>query len=93
MSTEPTTPARLAPRLGALVAAELRADAARLRISHAEIARQIHRPSMWLSRRLAPTSLQPMTLDDLQRIASALEVDPADVVVRAMATTTGSETR
>lgn len=78
---------RLDPALGERVAGELRATAARQGVSHAEIARRIERPAMWLSRRLSPSILQPMTLDDLGLIAGALQVSPSDVLAAAAPTT------
>lgn len=68
---------------GGGVAGEIRAIAARQGVSHADLARRIDRTPMWLSRRLSPSTLQPMTVDDLQLIAAALEVDPADVLAAA----------
>lgn len=78
-------PPRIAGDWGVHVAGEIRAIAARRGISHARIARRIGRTPMWLSRRLSPSTIQPMTLEELTLIADALGVDPLDVLAAGRA--------
>lgn len=59
-------------------AANLRAECARQRISGRELARRLGESPMWAQRRLS--GAQEMTLDELGRIASALGVDPAQML-------------
>lgn len=70
--------------VGRDVAAEIRAIAARQGLSHAELARQVDRSAMWLSRRLTPGPNQlDMSIEDLSRIAGALHVTPAEILTEA----------
>lgn len=70
------------------VAGEIRAVAARQGVSHAELARRIDRPPMWVSRRLSPVQALVMSVHDLTLMADALGVDPAEVLAAARTTTT-----
>lgn len=55
------------------VAAEVRAQLARQRMSASALAKALGKSEMYISRRLRGE--MPLDLDDLERIASALEVD------------------
>src|SRR6185369_460198 len=63
------------------VRAEIRAELARRGVTQAELARDLDRPAMWVSDRLR--GAVTLTLDDLDLIAEALDVDA--VTVRAAA--------
>jgi len=65
-------------RLTEQVAEEIRALLARRRISGRELARRIGASYSWVNFRL--TGAQPLTLDDLDRIAAVLEVDYRDLL-------------
>lgn len=54
------------------VAAEIRAELGRQRISSAELARRLGRSDAWVSYRLS--SRHALSTDDLERIADALDV-------------------
>lgn len=62
-------------------AANLRAELARRRMSGRELARRIHKPPMWIQRRLAGTL--DITLDDLALICGALDIPMASVIEEA----------
>lgn len=53
---------------------------ARRRMSGRELARKLHVSPSWISYRL--TGTQPIDLNDLAKIADALEVEPADLLPR-----------
>lgn len=58
--------------LGEHVAAQLRAEMARRRMSKAQLARMLDVDETWVGRRMLEKAA--ITMDDLQRIATALEV-------------------
>lgn len=76
-----TVPMITAP-LSEAVAAELRAISARKRYTVRSIADRLEptENSMWVSRRLRGVTL---SVDDVERISAALEVDPLDVLQAA----------
>lgn len=61
-----------------LVAGELRATLARKRISAAELARRLGWSQSYTARRV--DGRNAIDMDDLQRIAEVLEVEPADLL-------------
>jgi transcriptional regulator with XRE-family HTH domain len=71
--------------LSAQVAEEIRALMARRRIRQSQLAREIGENDQWVSVRL--NGRQAIDLNDLQRIAEALDVSPADLL-----TATGTAT-
>jgi len=72
MTTTPVGTAK--PTLSAQVAREIRAEMGRQRMSAAKLARQLGVSEAWTSRRLSGD--QTIDLNDLQRIADVLGVDP-----------------
>lgn len=64
----------------AAVAAEVRAAAARRRISGSELARRLGKTQSWVSRRMVGDI--PLGLDDLEGFAEALGVSPFDLLPR-----------
>lgn len=66
--------------LGAYVAAELRAEMARQRISGREMARRLGENPMWVSSRVS--GHVPIDLQDLERIARELDVHPRRLLPR-----------
>jgi transcriptional regulator with XRE-family HTH domain len=66
------------------VAEEIRAMMARRRISGRELARKLGVSQSWVSYRL--TGIQPIDLNDLQRIAEALDVTVLDLLPRDLRT-------
>lgn len=77
MSTDVTHDETL---LSSRVAEEIRVWMTRRRMSGAALARALNVSTAWVSYRL--TGSQEIGLNDLQRIASALEVDPMDLFPR-----------
>jgi transcriptional regulator with XRE-family HTH domain len=73
-----TTPERRTATLSELVAEEVRAWLGRRRMSQAQLARAIGQSQMWVSDRLR--GIQPISLDDLQRFASALDLTVHDLL-------------
>lgn len=69
---------RRATTLTQAVAAEIRAVMGRNAVRQAELARRLGTNDTWLSVRLR--GVQPIDLNDLQRIADALNVAPADLL-------------
>ena len=63
------------------VARELRAECARQKISGRELARRLGESPMWTQRRLAGE--QDLTVDDLYRIADALDIPPTSLLHQA----------
>lgn len=63
------------------VAAELRAAAARNRISGADLARSLAETPIWISRRLS-ANVQ-ISVEDFARLCDAIGIDPADVFTAA----------
>lgn len=80
--------------LSTQVAEEVRAMMARRRISGRKLAEMLDVSPSWVSYRM--TGVTPIGLDDLQRIASALGVQPSDLMPRAtegrVLTTVGQRT-
>lgn len=64
--------------LSAVVAEEIRAQMGRQRITKAELSRRMGVSEVWIGRRL--NGQMPIGLDDLERIATALGVAPADIL-------------
>jgi transcriptional regulator with XRE-family HTH domain len=75
MSIMPTT---TRPPLTVRVAEEVRALMARRRITGAEMARRLDVSQMWISYRL--NGRQPIDLNDLEKIARVLGVQPLDLL-------------
>lgn len=62
------------------VAAEIRAEAARRGISIREVARRMDVQQMWLSRRVKVDAPVDLTLEELERIAAALETTAEELL-------------
>jgi transcriptional regulator with XRE-family HTH domain len=60
------------------VAEEVRALLARRRMSGRELARRLHVSPNWVS--LRTTGAQPINMDDLERIADVLDIEPAELL-------------
>lgn len=89
MSTDVTPTVR---KLSAQVAEEVRSVMGRKDISKAELARRLGVSEMWTSRRLR--GQLPIDLDDMERIAAALDVTVMDLLprdVRSQVTVTQRE--
>lgn len=85
-----STASGVQPRLSEQVAEEIRALLGRRRMSGRELARRMGASPSWVNFRL--TGAQPISLDDLQRFAIALDVDYMDLIPRVIdgrLTTTG----
>jgi hypothetical protein len=76
------SPVRTGGGLNAAVAAEVRAELARRRWSQVELAAKLGEDQMWLSRRLRGT--KPLTITELEAIALALQLTPAELLARAV---------
>ncbi len=72
-----------APALSRRVAEEIRVAMVRRGISGAGLARSLGVSQAWISYRL--TGVQPIDLNDLERIARALQVEIVDLLPRAVA--------
>ena len=81
-----TTPERTAT-LTALVAAEIRAWMGRLNVRQSELARRMGESDQWMSMRLKGRT--PIDLNELQRIATALELTVADLMPPRVSRATG----
>jgi hypothetical protein len=66
-----------------IVAAELRAEIARQGLSTHAVAQRIGTYDVWLSRRISPSGEVALTIDDVTRIAAALEC-PMDRLLRPL---------
>jgi DNA-binding Xre family transcriptional regulator len=64
--------------LNAYVAGEVRAMMGRKRVTGRQLAQQLNVSHMWISYRLTETT--PIQLDDLERIADALDVEVAELL-------------
>lgn len=78
------TPGRTDASLSLRVADEIRVLLTRRRMSQAELARRLEVSGPWLNYRL--TGKQPIDLNDLAIIATALSSTPVDILSRALAT-------
>lgn len=74
MTTTPDRPAPLRDR----VAEEIRVALARHRVSGAELARKLGVSQAYVWRRMSGDL--PFTLDDVERIAEALDMEPNDLI-------------
>ena len=78
------TPTRTPSQLSERVASEIRAEMARKGISQSNLAVSLGESQSWLSRRTnTGPGRTPLDLNDLERIAAALEVTANDLIVRA----------
>lgn len=75
------TPAAQTKPLAQRVAAEVRAEMARQMITQKEMARRLEQIDMWLSRRLR--GHVPFNLDELERVAQALDLSVSTLIERA----------
>lgn len=66
--------------LAALVAAEVRAELGRRDMSWAELARRLGVSEGWTSRRLRVQGAIPFAMDDLDRIAEVLGIEPVELI-------------
>lgn len=82
-----TTPLKDVTSLNELVAGEVRAALGRRRWRQSHLAARLGVNEMWVSRRLR--GAQPIDLDDLQRIAEALEVSVTDLIPSQRTQSTG----
>lgn len=78
------TPTDTGPQLSGSVASEIRAEMARRGITQSTLADKLGKPQQWVWRRLNSASRQPISLDDLAVIAQALDVEPAELIKRAL---------
>lgn len=62
------------------VAAEVRSLLARRGLSLTKFEQELGVPFMWAIRRVGPSRTVDLTLEDLYRIADALDVAPADLL-------------
>src|ERR1043166_203216 len=69
------------------LAAEIRAELARRGWSQGDLADTIGEKQGWVSRRLSLNTLAAMTVDDAVRMCEALELDIAELLATAPATT------
>jgi transcriptional regulator with XRE-family HTH domain len=81
-----TTPGERTATLSDLVAEEIRAWLGRRRMSQAQLARTLGQSQMWVSDRLR--GIQPIDLDDLERIAHVLDIPVLELFPPAGGTTT-----
>ncbi len=72
-----------APELSAAVSAEIRALMARRMMTQADLAERLGVSEMWVSRKVR--ARQVIDLNDLQRIAAALDVTVVDLLPRDVA--------
>jgi len=73
-----TTPTRETTALNKAVAAQIRSLLGIRMMRQSQLATRMGVTEVWLSRRLR--EVQAMSLDDVERIAQALEVTPADLL-------------
>ena len=78
------TPTDADPQLSGSVASEIRAEMARRGITQSTLADGLGEHPTWVSRRINTRARSPINLDDLDRIARVLAVDPAELVKRAL---------
>lgn len=79
MTTGPDPTAR--PSLNALIAAEIRAEMGRQGMVMTRLAEALGVSEAWTTRHLsARSSIQPLTFDELERIARALQVSYLDLI-------------
>lgn len=71
-----------APTLSAAVASEIRGEMARRGLLQSTLAERLNEHPTWVSRRIAGRI--PLDLNDLERIAGALDVDPFQLLDRAL---------
>jgi transcriptional regulator with XRE-family HTH domain len=77
-----TTPTRETTALNRAVAAQIRSLLGVRMLRQSQLATRMGVTEVWLSRRLR--EVQPMSLDDVERIAQALEVTPAELIASAV---------
>jgi DNA-binding Xre family transcriptional regulator len=75
--------------LSAKVAIEIRAALGRRDMSRSELSRRLGVSAMWVSDRLRGKT--PIGLDDLERIANVLELEPVDLLPTAAVPSVGSK--
>ena len=82
METDPPTNSPLSES----VASEIRAEMGRRGVTQSILADRLDVHPLWVSRRLSAGSARriAMTLDDLNRIAAVLDIDPGLLIERAM---------
>lgn len=76
-----TTPTRETTALNRAVAAQIRSLLGIRMMRQSQLATRMGVTEVWLSRRLR--EVQAMSLDDVERIAQALEVEPVDLLPRS----------
>jgi transcriptional regulator with XRE-family HTH domain len=76
------TPTREVTALNKAVAAQIRSVLAWRNSNQATLARQMGVTEVWLSRRLR--EVMPLSLDDVERIAHALKLEPAELIAAAV---------
>lgn len=77
------TPTGTASQLSERVASEIRAEMARHGIAQSTLAERLGENPQWLSRRLSRRGGIPLSVDDVDRIAKALAIDPLALIERA----------
>lgn len=75
-------PTREATALNRAVAAQVRSVLAIRQIRQATLAKRMGVTEVWLSRRLR--EVQPMSLDDVEAMCQALDMEPADMIAAAI---------
>lgn len=78
------TPSETGQTLSWSVASEIRAEMARQGITQSILADRLTVTQMWVSRRINTDRRTPITLDDLDRIAGALNLPAASLIERAL---------
>ena len=76
-----TTPSRVTTELNKAVAAQIRSLMGIRMVRQSQLAARMGVTEVWLSRRLR--EVQPMSLDDVERIADGLEVTPTELLILA----------
>lgn len=58
------------------MAGEVRAEAARRGLTHRDLARRLHVSHTWVARRIGMSADVNLTLEDVDKLAEALEIAP-----------------
>jgi DNA-binding Xre family transcriptional regulator len=66
--------------MNARVAAEIRAVMGRESVSQSDLAERLGVSQQWVSRRIGASAVSPLTLAEVERICTALDLDPLGVM-------------